>query len=128
MKMLKKSCFSVFAIIAITGCSSSNNDSPYDEIEVSINGEYFGKTIDAGYENGVKLYEKKGDYVGFMDNDNVVYRSSVDADNMCGGEFVGLCESTGENICNISNYIRVTEVAGVSLIPPSMSFACGERL
>ena len=115
----------VSAVVMIAGCSTNNTN--YAKKDVFVNGEFFGESKDNGYEKGIKLYTKNGKYVGFIDNDNILYTGSVD-NKYCGGEYVGLCKSTGENTCNVSNYVRVTEVGGASLIPPAMSFECGERL
>ena len=124
-KMIKMSVL-VSAVVMIVGCGTNNTD--YAKKDVFVNGEFLGESQDNGYEKGIKLYAKDGVYVGFLDVDNIVYKGINAESEYCGGEYVGICESTGENSCNVSNYVRVTVVNGGELIPPAMSFDCGERL
>ena len=127
---MKKSILGMMAIViavATTGCSESDGRS-FDKKIISINGNYFGESKDSGYETGSKLYDRHGIYVGYVDIDNIVYRETRDDIEFCGGEIVGICTSTGEGVCDVANYERITYSEGVTLIPPYSVFECGERV
>ena len=126
---MRKSILGIMAImvsVIATGCSQS--DTNFTKKTVSINGEYFGETMNKGYETGSKLYNPKGELVGFIDTDDLVYKNNVD-NELCGGTVVGICQPTGDNTCNVPNFEEVTYFEdGGSIIPPYSTNSCGERL
>jgi hypothetical protein len=113
---------------ALTACSNQNKE---DVKTVFVNGKYFGQTVDKGYENGQMLYSKNGDYAGFIDVDNIVYKGRP---GRCGGEFVGLCENINNNNCNVSNYAPETTYTdengggSITLSQPFRFLECGQKL
>ena len=122
--MNKKVILGIAALLIFTGCNGTNG---YLKKQVFVNSELFGEIINKGYEKGVKIYSNKK-VVGFLDTDDVLFVGEL-SENVCGGELVGICKRTNENRCDVFNYVRDTDLGdGMKLIPPAMSFECGERL